>query len=151
MEQNEAAPYETFRETQPAGYEIIAEEPFPVEPERTRPFESFPLSGANAEGVDRELVPLIPELIKNLTAALRDASRGKRDDEPEAVEKACHRLASVAGMHGLKATQRIASCVERAAEARDREAIADLLSELELTVNRNIKALERQYARSLER
>ncbi len=108
-------------------------------------------SGASFDGVDRELVPLIPELVKSLTAALHEASLGKRNDEPEAVELACRKLGAIAGTHGLRSTQRMAACVERAAAAKDKEAIADLLSELELMVARNVKNLERQYAHSLER
>lgn len=84
----------------------------------------------------------IHQVLEDLDAALWSAKRSLAEENSLAVSQACLRLAGIASRHHLENLERIALCVERAAQANDLEAIKDLLAELEASTLRNRKRVE---------
>lgn len=85
--------------------------------------------------------PVVAALAASLDAAMNDASKAFTGRNCEGVEKATARIATLSDNVGLRILSRMASCVERAAEANDMTALADLLPELSLAVERTRIAL----------
>lgn len=92
--------------------------------------------------LDTSLIPLIPGLLDNIAAALNDAHRHASAANTFGVQEATGRIGGSAASFGLRALERMARCVERAATADDLEAVTVLLPDLENMVRRNSRALE---------
>jgi CheY-like chemotaxis protein len=88
-----------------------------------------------------QVQPLIPGLLASLDEAMGDARRGFSMADTIAVEEAAARIAARADTYGLRILARMARCVEMAAKARDKDALADILPDLESAVERNKIAL----------
>lgn len=85
--------------------------------------------------------PVVAALAGSLDEAMNDASKAFASRNCEGVEKATAKIATLSDDVGLRILSRMASCVERAAEANDMTALADLLPELSLAVERTRIAL----------
>lgn len=81
-------------------------------------------------------VPL-KKLLQDFDAATVAAHQAFQRDDPDAVRHAAAHIATQANRFGLRALGRIARCVEDAAKAGDRDALSNLLPELEIFVERN--------------
>lgn len=92
--------------------------------------------------LDTSLIPLIPGLLDNIASALNDAHRHASAANTFGVQEATGRIGGSAASFGLRALERMARCVERAATADDLEAVTVLLPDLENMVRRNSRALE---------
>lgn len=90
------------------------------------------------EGMDDEK-SLELKIAPALTAALIQAQMGVARNSFADIKTACRQLAETAKSNGFREIQEIAVCVERAAEAKDREAIADLFPELSSIINRSFR------------
>ena len=101
----------------------------------------IPLDAQSLKVAGPEQLALVPQVLEDLDAALWAAKEGLAEGNCLAVSQACLRLADIAGNHHLENLDRIARCVERAAQANDLEAVHDLLSELEASVGRNRKQI----------
>jgi len=99
-------------------------------------------AGAPSSSVAEQMQPLIPGLLSSLDEALDDVRRAFNKADTLAVEKAAARIAVRADNYGLRVLARMARCVERAANAHDKEALANILPELETAVERNRIALQ---------
>lgn len=77
------------------------------------------------------------EMLHRLDAAMEDAQRAYKGRSCPAVGQAARRIASDSDAFGLRVLARMASCVERAANANDMNALRDLLPELAVAVERN--------------
>ena len=99
----------------------------------------IPLDAQSLKVAGPEQLALVPQVLKSLDAALWAAKEGLAEENCLAVSQACLRLANIAANHHLENLDRIARCVDRAAQAKDLEAVNDLLAELEASVGRNRK------------
>lgn len=97
--------------------------------------------GASPASVAEQMGPLIPGLIAALDEAMDDVRRGFSKADTVVVEEAAARIASRADNYGLRILARMARCVEMAAKARDKDALANILPDLETAVERNRIAL----------
>lgn len=77
------------------------------------------------------------QMLRRLDAAMEDAQRAFKGRSCHAVGEAARRIASDSDAFGLRVLARMASCVERAANANDMNALRDLLPELAVAVERN--------------
>lgn len=103
--------------------------------------EERPAGGSVGSAVE-QMQPLIPGLLSSLDESMDDLRRAFNKADTRAVEKAAERIAVRADNYGLRVLARMARCVERAANARDREALANILPDLETAVERNKIALQ---------
>ncbi|GFM36574.1 hypothetical protein DSM19430T_12580 [Desulfovibrio psychrotolerans] len=103
-------------------------------PEGTSPAALVP-------NLDTSLIPLIPGLLESIASALNDAHRHASAANTFGVQEATGRIGGSAASFGLRALERMARCVERAATADDLEAVTTLLPDLENMVSRNSRAL----------
>ena len=85
--------------------------------------------------------PLIPGLLASLDEGMTEVRRGFSKSDTAEVEEAAARIAAKADNYGQRILARMARCVEMAARARDKDAIANILPELETAVERNRIAL----------
>ncbi len=104
--------------------------------------EPFPLDAQSLKTAPPEQLERIPLVLDSLDAALWAAKHGLAEENCLAVSRACLHLAEIADRHNLTNLDRIARCVDRAAQANDLEAVHDLLSELEASVGRNRRQIE---------
>ena len=104
--------------------------------------EPFPLDAQSLKTAPPEQLDRIPRVLDSLDAALWDAKHGLAEENCLAVSRACLHLAEIADRHNLTNLDRIARCVDRAAQANDLEAVHDLLSELEASVGRNRRQIK---------
>ena len=95
-------------------------------------FDTQSLTSAGPEYVERAR-----QVLEDLDRALFAARKGLAEENSLAVSQACLRFAAVASDNHLENLERIALCVERAAQANDLEAVRDLLEELESSTARN--------------
>ena len=109
-----------------------------AEPARGEP---VPLDEQSLKAAGPEQLSVIPQAVERLESALWAAKTGLVDENCLAVSQSCLRLADAAADYNLENLDRIARCVDRAAQAKDLEAIHDLLGELETLVERNRKRL----------
>ena len=109
---------------------------------------SIPLPGED-DAVFKDMVPLIPGLIVELTDAMKDADRGKKEKSPLLVQQAAERVAGKAESFGLARLERMARCVERAAAADDIEPMECVLGDLETWIVRYKEALLQLHRKSL--
>jgi len=86
--------------------------------------------------------PLIPGLLASLDEAMDDVRRAFRQADPVAVEAGAARIAAKADNYGLRVLARMARCVESAARAQDKDALTNILPDLETAVERNKIALQ---------
>jgi len=89
-----------------------------------------------------QMQPLIPGLLSSLDEAMIDVRRGFSKSDTIAVEEAAARIAAKADNYGLRILARMARCVEMAAKAHDKDALANILPDLETAVERNRIALQ---------
>lgn len=85
--------------------------------------------------------PVVNSLIRELDAAMQSASQAFERRDSVAVAQATGRIIRESETVGLRLLARMASCVERAAQENDMNALSDLLPELALAVERNRLAL----------
>ncbi|MDY0259040.1 MAG: 7TM-DISM domain-containing protein [Desulfovibrio sp.] len=76
-------------------------------------------------------------MLRRLDAAMEDAQRAFKSRNCPGVGEAATRIANDSDAFGLRVLARMASCVERAANANDMNALHDLLPELAVAVERN--------------
>lgn len=77
------------------------------------------------------------QMLRRLDAAMEDAQRAFKGRNCPGVGEAATRIANDSDAFGLRVLARMASCVERAANANDMNALHDLLPELAVAVERN--------------
>ncbi len=94
---------------------------------------SAPSRAAAQPPVDTTLL----QMLHRLDAAMEDAQRAYKGRNCRIVGEAARRIASDSDAFGLRVLARMASCVERAANASDMNALRDLLPELAVAVERN--------------
>ena len=99
-------------------------------------------SDVHSSSTVEQMQPLIPGLLSSLDEAMNDVRRGFNKADTIAVEEAAARIAAKADNYGLRILARMARCVEMAAKARDKDALANILPELETAVERNKIALQ---------
>ncbi len=99
--------------------------------------EPVPLDAQSLKVAGPEQLRLVPQVLESLDAAIGAAKEGLAEENCLVVSRACLRLADVAANHNLENLDRIARCVDRAAQANDLEAVHDLLAELAASVERN--------------
>ena len=131
--------------------QILTEQTKQVEPvDESVPghLASIPLPGED-DGVFKDMVPLIPGLIVELTDAMKDADKGKKEKSPLLVQQAAERVAGKAESFGLTRLERMARCVERAAAADDIEPMECVLGDLETWIVRYKEALLQLHRKSL--
>lgn len=85
--------------------------------------------------------PVVTALIRELDAAMSEASLAFESHDSEGVARATGRIIKESESVGLRLLARMASCVEMAAKEKDMNALSDLLPELALAVERNRLAL----------
>lgn len=83
-------------------------------------------------------------LLEDFDVTTIRARKAYERGDTDAVHTAAGRLASQADSYGLRALARMARCVADAARARDKDALSNLLPELELFVERNRIAMRRR-------
>ncbi len=93
----------------------------------------------------KDMVPLIPGLVAELSDAMNDAARGKEEKSPLLVQEAAERVAGKAESFGLARLERMARCVERAAAADDIEPMECILDDLETWIVRYKEALQKLH------
>jgi hypothetical protein len=81
-------------------------------------------------------------LLSSLDESMDNLRRAFNKTDTLAVEKAAASIAVRADNYGLRVLARMARCVEMAAQAHDREALANILPDLETAVERNRIALQ---------
>jgi len=86
--------------------------------------------------------PLIPGLLASLDETMDEVRKAFRQSDAIAVEAGAARIAAKADNYGLRVLARMARCVEMAAKAHDREALTNILPDLETAVERNKIALQ---------
>lgn len=77
------------------------------------------------------------ELLDDFDAAAAGARRAFAREHLDGVQHAARHIAMQANHFGLRTLARVAHCVEAAAKAKDRDAVANLLPDLENVVERN--------------
>jgi hypothetical protein len=97
---------------------------------------------AHSSSTVEQMQPLIPGLLSSLDEAMDDVRHGFSKADTIVVEEAAARIAARADNYGLRILARMARCVEMAAKARDKDALANILPELETAVARNRIALQ---------
>jgi hypothetical protein len=107
--------------------------------------QMFVLPGLDGEAVDASLLPLVPGLIHALNDALTDAQHGRSSGKNVLVQEAAGRLAGRAEVFGLQKLGKFGRCVERAAEANDLDAVAVLLTDLDILTKRYAVALQESF------
>lgn len=130
----------TANPSQPDGEALILQEGEPLPP----PEISIPLPGEE-DSVFKDMLPLVPGLIHDLSDAMRDAARGRDEKSPLLVQEAAERVAGKAEAFGLTKLERMARCVERAAAADDIEPMECVLADLESWVGRYKDALQKLH------
>jgi CheY-like chemotaxis protein/HPt (histidine-containing phosphotransfer) domain-containing protein len=120
----------------------FAEQPEPAELRKTEPAAPGRPADALADSAVEQMQPLIPGLLSSLDEAMDDVRRAFRTTDTSAVEEAAARIASRADNYGLRILARMARCVEMAAKAHDKDALANILPDLETAVERNRIALQ---------
>jgi CheY-like chemotaxis protein len=97
------------------------------------------------DSIFKDMMPLIPGLIYELTDAIADAARGREEKSPILVQKAAERVVGKAEEFGLTRLERMARCVERAAAADDVEPMECVLDDLVSWVERYKEALAKLH------
>jgi HPt (histidine-containing phosphotransfer) domain-containing protein len=100
-----------------------------------------PLAQPHGSAVE-QMRPLIPGLLSSLDEGMDDVRRAFSTADTPAVEDAAARIAAKADNYGLRVLARMARCVEMAARAHDKDALANILPDLETAVERNRIALQ---------
>ncbi len=149
--QRHAAPRQAGPEAEPSIVDFIAGAAAPAPAEQTMgtrddaritsrsaaptapPAPPAPSRSAAHPSVDATLL----QMLHRLDAAMEDAQRAFKGRSCHAVGEAAKRIASDSDAFGLRVLARMASCVERAANANDMNALRDLLPELAVAVERN--------------
>ena len=108
-------------------------------------FPSFALPGIEGEGIDAALLPLVPTLLTSLSELLNEIMVHHEEGESLFVQQAAAKISDKTETFGLIKLSRIASCVERAAEADDHEAVDTLLGDLTPMMTRYLNSLEKCY------
>ncbi|SHN66623.1 7TM-DISM domain-containing protein [Desulfovibrio litoralis] len=113
--------------------------------QETQNLRLIQIPGLEQEGIEPELIPLLPGFITDIQEALSDAADAKDNGSSIDVQESVMRIAGKAQSFGLNKLEGIAACVSRAAAADDLEAVGDLMLELENTTNKYIEALASLY------
>lgn len=111
---------------------------------RREEHESFvhALPGIEGESLNSELLPLLPGLVSFLRDILQDIRTALAAGDTLLIQESASRLAGQAEHFGLRKLEKIAHCVERAAEGDDLQAVAALLEDLEPVASRYTTSLE---------
>ncbi|MDL2210601.1 hypothetical protein LJC26_07355 [Desulfovibrio sp. OttesenSCG-928-O18] len=91
------------------------------------------------------MLTLVPGLIYELEDAMRDAAKGREEKSALLVQQAAKRVADKAESFGMAKLERMARCVERAAEADDIEPMECVLADLEAWIPRYKEALNKLH------
>ena len=118
------------------------EQPEPAALRKTETVAMERPSAVHSSSAVEQMQPLIPGLLSSLDEAMADVRRGFRQADTIAVEEAAARIAAKADNYGLRILARMARCVEMAAKARDKDALANILPDLDTAVERNRIALQ---------
>jgi hypothetical protein len=133
----------TRRETAHSAPRVaLREEPEHAAIRKTQPAAGGRPPGRLAGSAVEQMQPLIPGLLASLDEAMDDVRRGFRRADAIAVEEGAARIAARADNYGLRVPARMARCVEMAAKAQDKDALANILPDLETAVERNRIALQ---------
>jgi CheY-like chemotaxis protein len=103
------------------------------------------LSGASGEYMASALVPMIPGFLDVMREDLRTLEDGVAGMKFAQVQEVTARVQSRSRTYGLSNLERMAACVERAAQAKDREAVGDLAEELALMCRRYLNSLRETH------
>lgn len=103
-----------------------------------------------AEVLDIVFLPLIPKIISQLQETFEDISLQMEQDSMQGILQTADKLQQQAQKYALREVDKMASCVARAAEAEDKNAVTTLMNELEATVIQTGKALRDVYKHSAE-
>lgn len=91
--------------------------------------------------MDSSMLALVPGFLEVLQETIIDLAKGVNTRNAELVREVSSRMRGQGKTFGLSNLERMASCVERAAEAGDQEAIGDLAEELLNLSNRYLTTL----------
>jgi len=130
------------QETPRAAQAPFKEKPEPAALRKTDAAAMERPTAAHSSSAVEQMQPLIPGLLSSLDEAMADVRRGFSKADTIAVEEAAARIAAKADNYGLRILARMARCVEMAAKARDKDALANILPDLETAVERNKIALQ---------
>jgi HPt (histidine-containing phosphotransfer) domain-containing protein len=97
------------------------------------------------DSVFKDMLPLVPGLVVELSDAMMDAAKGREEKSPMLVQEAAKRVAGEAESFGLARLERMARCVERAAAADDIEPMECVLADLEAWVGRYKESLQKLH------
>jgi HPt (histidine-containing phosphotransfer) domain-containing protein len=103
------------------------------------------LSGAGGEYMASAMVPMIPGFLDVMREDLRTLEDGVAGMKFAQVQEVTARMQSRSRTYGLSNLERMAACVERAAQAKDREAVNDLAEELALMCRRYLNSLRKTH------
>ncbi|MDL2307071.1 hypothetical protein LJC48_03465 [Desulfovibrio sp. OttesenSCG-928-C06] len=103
------------------------------------------LPDAPAEYMDSSMLSFIPGFLEVLQETITDLAKGVNSRNATLVQDVSLRMRIQGETFGLSNLERMASCVERAAEAEDQEAIGDLAEELLNLGNRYLTTLRLTY------
>jgi HPt (histidine-containing phosphotransfer) domain-containing protein len=92
------------------------------------------------------MVPMIPGFLDVMRENLRALEDGVAGMSFAQVQEVTARMQSQSRTYGLSNLERMAACVERAAQAKDREAVSDLAEELALMCRRYLNSLQETHA-----
>lgn len=98
-----------------------------------------------AEVLDILLLPKIPKIISQMQETYEELCLQSEQESMSGILSAAEKLQQQAQKYALREVERTASCVERAAHARDNTAIQDLMVDLETVVIQTGKALRDVY------
>ena len=132
-------PVVTTQPVEPQASPVVAS-PAPAVTDST----CIPLPGEE-DSVFKDMVPLIPGLIVDLSDALTNAVKGREAKDPQTVENAARNVGDNAGRFGLARLEHLSRCVERAAAEKDLEAIEYVLADLEAWIARYKDALQKVH------
>lgn len=105
-------------------------------------------AGHPAEVLDTFFLPQIPKIISQLQETFEEISIQLEKGSLEELFNQAEKLQQHAQKYALREVNKMASCVARAAEAKDPKAISNLMAELETTVVQTGKALRNVYKHS---
>ncbi len=103
------------------------------------------LAQSENDYMDATMVPLLPGFLIVLEDTLEDLQKARGRSDTMQVQEVAARMAGQGGTYGLNPLERMARCVERAAEAGDKEAVNDLSEELLSLGKRYLTSLKLTY------
>ena len=110
----------------------------PAQPQST----SIALPGIEGATINAQMLPLAPGLVLSLRDALAMCDKATQDNSIGAIEEAMETISQKAAVFQLDKLEKMASCVQRAAAAKDSEAVATLMEDMRTFALRHIAAVE---------